>query len=157
MRRRGTARMAPGPRSSYLELEPDVVDGDGVLARVVLGDARQEGLREVEAGDPEDGGRPTGNPVLGHTDRARPRQPRRGGTERVRASPGAGAVDGRSPAVEQAARRALSALTRGTEKPFLPALQKHGHLGRLGEPGPAASGHAAIGPALQDEHLAFDV
>ena len=39
--------------STYLEVVSELVDGNGVATRVVLQYARQEGLREVEAGDPE--------------------------------------------------------------------------------------------------------
>ncbi len=50
-----------------LELEAETVDRDAVFARVVLRDAGQEGLREVEARDPEDGGRAGGDPLLRDT------------------------------------------------------------------------------------------
>ena len=38
---------------TYLELEADVVDGDGVFPGEILRHSSEEGLREVEAGEPE--------------------------------------------------------------------------------------------------------
>lgn len=54
----------PG-QSSYLKLKPNVVDGDGVLPGIVLGDTCQKRLREVEPRDPKDHRGPTGDPILG--------------------------------------------------------------------------------------------
>ena len=47
-----------------VEVEREQVDGDGVLAGVVLLDAGQERLREEEPGQPEDGRRVRLEPVL---------------------------------------------------------------------------------------------
>mmetsp|Transcript_5662 Transcript_5662/g.19199 ORF Transcript_5662/g.19199 Transcript_5662/m.19199 type:complete len:711 (+) Transcript_5662:204-2336(+) len=54
------------PPGHALLLEEHRVDGDLVLARVVLQHAREEGVREVEARDPEHGGRAVVDPVLQH-------------------------------------------------------------------------------------------
>mmetsp|Transcript_19151 Transcript_19151/g.64150 ORF Transcript_19151/g.64150 Transcript_19151/m.64150 type:complete len:300 (-) Transcript_19151:99-998(-) len=53
------------------EVEVDLVDGDPVLARVVLSRAGDEGLREEEARDPEDGRLPVVHPALEESDALR--------------------------------------------------------------------------------------
>ena len=49
---------------TYLKLEAALVDGYGVLSGVVLHGAGEEGLREEEAREPEDGGFAVVVPVL---------------------------------------------------------------------------------------------
>lgn len=57
----------PKPKHSYLKLESNVVNGDGVFPGIILRDTRQKGLCEVESGDPKDHRGPTVDPVLqGH-------------------------------------------------------------------------------------------
>ena len=51
--------------AGHLVLEAQVVDGNLVAAREVLGHSRQEGLREIEARDPEHDRRTVVDPVLG--------------------------------------------------------------------------------------------
>ena len=53
-----------GLLGSDLKLEGEMVDGCLVAPGIVLQDPRQEGLREVEAGDPEHNGRTPIDPVL---------------------------------------------------------------------------------------------
>jgi len=50
----------------YLEIKAEMVYGNGVLAGVVLHDAGEEGLREKEAGYPENDRLPVVMPVLQH-------------------------------------------------------------------------------------------
>lgn len=54
----------PNPKSSYLKLKSDVVDGDGVLPGIILRDTRQKRLCKVESGDPKDHRGSIVNPFL---------------------------------------------------------------------------------------------